>query len=99
MKLTRDNAGLLIILAGAVLTFLIANFGLMTNSFPGIDPAWKSRIELASGVIAVVSAYLRLSPLPLDHTSDVAKMPDKGPSQTLGIMGGVPAEQKREDQK
>jgi len=64
--LTRDSVLWLILFLAAVVAFLGSHFQLLQAAFPNqVDAQLQSQIELLSGLIGVVAAYLRLSPLPV----------------------------------
>lgn len=86
MNFSRDGAVWWVGIVGALLVFFSDQFGLLQAAFPGIDPVWAARIKFASALIGIVSGYLRMSPLPLSPTSELA---GKGadPNQSLTLIG------------
>lgn len=84
--MTRDSALWWVVLFASVLTYLSGHFELLGEAFPGLSPAWESRIELLAGLSAMVAAYLRLSPLKLSTGSELAGV-GADPTQSLTMAG------------
>lgn len=88
MSLTRDSAMLWLPIVGGVLGFFGGHFDLLQKAFPGVGLEWSARLEIASGLVAVLGAYARKSPLPLSKESELRGM--KNPDQTLTVLGKLP---------
>jgi hypothetical protein len=86
MKLTRDSALWWVLLASGVVGVLTGHAKLVHDAFPSAGPAWDSFVELASLLLAVVAAFLRMSPLAL---SDDHPLATREASKTLSV-GGAP---------
>lgn len=69
--MTRNSPIWWLGIIAAVLSFSLAHFGLLH-----IDVIWKERIELASGLIGILSAFFRMSPLSLSDDSTLAGTSD-----------------------
>lgn len=63
----RDSRIYLVTLVLAVCVFLGGQFEMIQEAFPGIDPVWDKRIELAAALLAVIAGKLSMSPLPLSR--------------------------------
>jgi len=86
VNFSRDGAIWWVGILGPVLVLLSDQFGLVQAAFPGLEAVWLSRIKLASALIGIISGYLRMSPLALSSTSELAY---KGadPNKTLTVTG------------
>lgn len=84
MKFTRDGAIWLVMVIGGVLGFLSGHFDLLQKAFPSVGPAWSARLELVSGLVALIGGFLRMSPLALspDHPLATKEAP-----QTTSLTG------------
>lgn len=83
--LTRDSARLGMGLFVSVIAYLAGNLGLLNQAF---GSTWGARVTLTAGVLSIVFAYLRISPLRLSPGSELAGTKD--PAQTLTITGKLP---------
>lgn len=61
--LKRDSALWVLGLLSALLTFVLASTGVLQEAFPSLTPAFIKKLELVSGLVAALTAYLRMSPL------------------------------------
>jgi hypothetical protein len=86
MTITRDASLLLVAVVAGLLGFLGAHFELLQQAFPNLSAVWASRIELASGLIAIIAGYLRMSPLRLSRDNNLSDG-TANPMKTLSIMG------------
>lgn len=91
MKITRDSALWWVLIIGGAASFLFAHFDLLQRAFPSLTLMWQARIELVSGFATFVAGYLRMSPLALSHSSELAKLP-ADPGRTLNAIGDLPKE-------
>lgn len=86
MKFTRDSALWWLLIISGVVGFLGGHYELLTRAFPSIGLVWQARIELLSGLLALIGTYLRMSPLRLSRNSELAGE-GADPTQTLSITG------------
>jgi len=63
--LKRDSIVWIVLLVSSVLTFLASHFDLMREAFPWFSEAHEAQLQLASMLVAVISAKLSWSPLGL----------------------------------
>lgn len=88
MKLTRDSALWTVTLILAVLLFLVANLDMLVDV--GFSPRALAWVKLITGVVGVVAAFMKASPLPLNKENPMAINPTTA-ANTLGPLGGIKA--------
>ena len=86
--LTRDSAVWTFALVGAILVFLSGQFDLLTRAFPSLSAVWQAKIQFFAALMGFVSGYLKMSPLPLSPTNQMAG--SALPGQTLIPMTDQP---------
>jgi hypothetical protein len=86
MTFTRDSAWWWLLLIAGGATFLGGHYDLITKAFPGVSSAWQARLELIGGVATFIAGYLRMSPLALSQSSELASAPADS-TRTLSITG------------
>jgi hypothetical protein len=87
MKLTRDGAVYWLGAVGGAATALLGHYELLTRSFPGLGLVWQARIELLGFALTGISLYLRMSPMPLSASNEMATLDH---DQTLTVTGKLP---------
>lgn len=92
MRLTRDSIAVTVTFFSTLTLFVLANLGTVHTAFPTLDTVWDARVSLISGLLAAISGFLKMSPLPLSHRSPLAGTSD--PTNTLTPLGQPKAEDK-----
>jgi hypothetical protein len=87
MKLTRDGAIYWLGALGGAAFGLLGHYDLLLRAFPGLGPLWQARIELIGFAATGVSLYLRMSPLPLSSSNEMAT---RDHDQALTVTGKLP---------
>ncbi len=66
--MTRDSVIWWFVMAGALLGFLMTNFELLHQAFPGMTEQHEAWIRLACSTVGVIAGVLRMSPLPISDS-------------------------------
>lgn len=93
MKFTRDGAIWWLLILVAAAGFLSTHFELVTAAFPMVSRVWQSRLELVFVGGGFLANYLRMSPLALSPSSELAGQ-GADPSKTLTVTGKEKADNK-----